>query len=405
MEAQFHLGRQPIVDRKGELIAYELLFRHSHKVNSAEVSDDFLATAHVIQNTFSQFGLEQVLGKQLGFINVSADLLLSDVLELLPHQQMVLEILETVEITTEIIDRCIALREIGFQLALDDITELTPAHLALLPHIQFVKLDLLAATRDEITQAVKILKHYPVKLLAEKIDTHEQHEHCQKLGFDLFQGYFFAKPTILSGKKPNASQAALIRLLGLVHGDDDNSEIESAFKQSPELTVNLLKIVNSVGAGTHQKIDSVARALVVLGRRQLCRWVQLLAFTQHGSKQAGSDPLAQTAAIRGKLMELIARHRYPKDKALPDKAFMTGMLSLLEPLFQQAMADIVVQLNLSDEVSTALLHHNGILGEMLKHVEDAERECPESSEQYPECAPLMLEAMAWSNSLEINAKN
>lgn len=399
MEASFHLGRQPILDRKGDLIAYELLFRNSGQTNSAQVTDDFLATAHVIQNTFTQFGLDQVLGDRLGFINLNADLLLSDILELLPHRQMVLEILETVEITPQIIERCIELRKKGFQLALDDVIEITPQYKALLPHIQFVKLDLLAASPEQINVAVHELKRHPVKLLAEKIDSQEQHEHCIKLGFDLFQGYFFAKPTIMSGQKPSPSQAALLRLLGLVHSDADTDEIETAFKLAPELTVNLLKLVNSVAGGMSCKIDSVARAVTVLGRRQLARWVQLLVYTQQSGHRGAADPLAQTAAIRGKMMELVAHHHYPQDRNLPDKAFMVGMFSLLDALFNQPLGELIGPLNLSDDVRDALLERKGLLGQMLIHAEAVEHECPNRQEVYPECDLLMLEAMAWANSL------
>lgn len=405
MEANFHLGRQPIVDRNGDLVAYELLFRSGSKTNSAQVTDDFLATVDVIQNAFTQFGLEKVLGDRLGFINLSADLLLSDVLELLPQHQMVLEILETVEITPQIIERCIELRKKGFQLALDDVVEITPEYKALMPHIQYVKLDLLAATSEQIIKAVHELKQYPVKLLAEKVDSPEQRDHCKKLGFDLFQGYFFAKPTILSGQKPNPSQTALLRLLGLVHSDAETGEIETAFKLAPELTVNLLKIVNSVACGVPSKIDSVSRAITVLGRRQLGRWVQLLAFAQQGAGRGAADPLAQTAAIRGKLMELVAHHRYPLDRNLPDKAFMVGMFSLLDALFQQPLPDLIGQLNLSDDVRDALLERKGLLGQMLGHAEAVECECPKDIEAYPECAILMLEAMAWANSLQVSTKN
>lgn len=154
MKASYHLGRQPIVNRKGELVAYELLFR-SGQQNHAQVTDDFLATAHVIQNAFTQIGLKEVLGSRLGFINVSADLLMSDVLELLPKQQIVLEILETVQITPQIIERCRELRQQGFRLALDDLITLTDEHRALLPYIQYVKLDLLAASTEEIAATVK----------------------------------------------------------------------------------------------------------------------------------------------------------------------------------------------------------------------------------------------------------
>jgi len=398
MEAAFHLGRQPIINRHGELVAYELLFRNRHH-NQANVTDDFLATAHVIQNAFSQIGLDQVLGEHLGFINIDASLMMSDVLELLPKKQTVLEILETVDITPEIIKRCIELRQKGFLLALDDIIEITPQHKEILPHIQYVKLDLLAATPEQINRAVYELKRHQVKLLAEKIDSQEQHEHCKRLGFDLFQGYFFAKPTILTGQKPSPSQAALLRLLGLVHSDAETDQIEAAFKHAPELTVNLLKLVNSVASGVSCKIDSVARAITVLGRRQLGRWIQLLVYTQQSGHLGAADPLSQTAAIRGKLMELAARHRHPQDRSLPDKAFMVGMLSLLDALFHLPLADLITPLNLSDDVREALLERKGLLGQMLTYAEALECECPADQDAYPECELLMLEAMAWANSL------
>lgn len=400
MEASYHLGRQPIVNRKGELVAYELLFRSGGQQNHAHVTDDFLATAHVIQNAFTQIGLSQVLGSRLGFINVNADLLMSDVLELLPKQQIVLEILETVKITPQIIQRCIELHRQGFQIALDDVIEITPEYKPLLPHIQFIKLDLLAATPAQINKAVKELERFKIKLLAEKVDSPEQRDTCMKLGFDLFQGYFFAKPVIISGQKPSPSQAALLKLLHLAHSDAETDAIETAFKLAPELTVNMLKLVNSVACGLNCKIDSVARAVTVLGRKQLERWVQLLMFTQQAGERGPADPLAQTAAIRGKLMELIARRRFPHDHALPDKAFMVGMFSLLEALFHMPLRELITPLNLSDDVNDALLEHKGLLGQMLAHAANMEGTCPLNHGDFPGCAPLLLEAMAWVNNLE-----
>lgn len=397
MDISFHLGRQPILDRNNQLVAYELLFRHADGINQAMVTDDFLATAHVIQNTFTQFGLDKVLGKRLGFINVNADLLLSDVLELLPAQQVVLEILETVEITPRIIDRCIELRGMGFQLALDDIVDIGPQHHAILPHIQYVKLDLLGSTSWQISRAVQALHRYPVKLLAEKIDSVEQRDRCMQLGFDLFQGYFFAKPCIMSGKKPSPSQTALLRLLGLAHSDAENSEIETAFKLSPDLTISLLKLVNAVGNGAVHKIDSVGRAITMLGRRQLARWIQLLVFTQEGGQGGAGSPLAQTAAIRGKLMELLAQKQYPANKTLHEQAFMVGMLSLLDALFNQPLPELIATLNLSDNVRDALLQQQGILGQLLAKAQAMESACPETAD--PQCPLLALEAMAWANTL------
>lgn len=404
MDASFHLGRQPILDRQGNLVAYELLFRSNQQSNHAQVTDDFLATAHVIQNAFTQFGLDKVLGNKLGFINVNADLLLSDVIELLPARQIVLELLETVEITPQVIARCIELRGKGFQIALDDVIEITPQYQAILPHVQYVKLDLMLAGPEQIVRAVHALHAYSVQMLAEKIDSVEQRDHCMQLGFDLFQGYFFARPCIMSGKKPTPSQSALLRLLSLVHGDADTGEIETAFKLAPDLAMNLLKLVNSVAGGARTKIDSVSRAITLLGRRQLERWVQLLVFTQQGGAASAVSPLTQTAAIRGKLMELVACKRYPQERKLHDQAFMVGMFSLLDALFNQPLEELITPLNLSDEVRDALLNHEGVLGQLLAHAEAVESECPGNDQAHPECALLVLDAMAWANGLEQSAE-
>lgn len=399
MENNFHLGRQPILNRKGELVAYELLFRSSTH-NAARVDDDFHASAHVIQTAFSQFGLEQVLGTRLGFINVSADLLMSDVLELLPCQQIVLEILETVTITPEIVSRCKELAAKGFKLAVDDIVSPDQEQLALLPYVQYVKIDVLAVSETQLAELARSFIRHPVKLLAEKVDSQAQRDYCLKLGFDLFQGYYFAKPTILSGQKPKPSQMALLKLLGLVNQDAETTELETAFKQSPDLTVNLLKLVNSVAFGATSKVGSVGRALALLGRQQLKRWIHLLAFTHNSNSLSGMDPLAQMAAVRGKLMELSAQAHYPTDRDLPEKAFMVGMLSLLDALFHQPLPELIESLNLTDDVRAALLEGSGTLGRLLAMAQALEFNRAPDEAEYADTNQLLLAAMHWANELE-----
>ncbi|MFC7421068.1 EAL and HDOD domain-containing protein [Iodobacter arcticus] len=399
MQNAYHLGRQPILNRQQELVAYELLFRSSSQRNEAIVPNDFLATLDVIQHAFSTLGASSVLGDKLGFINVSADLLMSDVLELLPPQQVVLEILETVDITPAIIERCLALKKKGFKLALDDIIHLGDAQRAILPHLCFAKLEVMGMSSAQMRRLISELRAYPLQILAEKVDSPEQHQLCMKLGFDLFQGYYFAKPTILSGSKPQPSQMALLRLLGLINSNADNSDIETAFKHSPDLTINLLKLVNSVGASSPKKIDSLSAAITVLGRRQLGRWIHLLVYVQQSGKAINNNPLVQTAAIRGKLMELLALKQKPNNQNFADQAFMVGMFSLIDVFFNAPLQDLLEPLNLSDDVKDALMGKSNLLGNLLTQALLTEDNTPDTNTNPPCDFEALLNAMSWANEL------
>lgn len=401
---EIFLGRQPILDRDQQIVAYELLFRTGDTAG-ATVTDDMQATASVIQHAFTEMGVQTVLGTHLGFINVSADLLLSDMVELLPRSQVVLELLETIHVTDAVIERCRTLKQQGFTLALDDFVY-DDSFRPLLDLVDIVKVDLLLHNQDELRAAVDRLKQWPVKLLAEKVDSAAQADYCQSLGFDLFQGYYFARPLVLSAKRADPSQLALIQLLGLVLKDADTQQIEQIFKQHPNLTYNMMRLVNSVANGASRKITSVSQAIVVLGRSQLQRWLQLLLFTLQ-SGAAYPSPLLMLAATRGKMMEVLAAKQLRSADDC-DEAFMAGILSLIESLIDKPLADIVIELNLGDRLAAALLHRDGELGRLLQLVECVEAaDLSRTLQLLAQCDALSLsdltqaeiESMAWANQV------
>ena len=252
------LGRQPILDRDQHIVAYELLFRSSSQGNSANVTNDLLATAHVITHAFSELGIASVLGDKKAFINISADLLLSDMIELLPQDKVVIELLETIQVDNQIISRCQELKAMGFSLALDDFSgdsQFKP----LFDIVEVVKFDLPQMGQEALEVNVKYLKRWPVKLLAEKVEDIDQAIQCKGLGFDLFQGYYYARPVVLSGKRADSSKLMLLKLLELILGDAETHEIEQAFKHDPSLSYNLLRLVNSVAVGLALQ-DQLAQA-------------------------------------------------------------------------------------------------------------------------------------------------
>ncbi len=325
---------------------------------------------------------------------------------MLPPDRTVVELLETIDVNAEIIERCRDLRRRGFQLALDDVVHMDKGRETVLPLVDVVKVDIPATPPEEVSRLVARLRRPGLKLLAEKVDSQEQADWCRELGFDLFQGYFFARPVVLEGRRADPSKRILIHLLQQTLTDAENPEIELSFKQSPELTYKLMRLVNSVGMGLRSPIQSLSHALVVLGRRQLQRWVQVLLFAHHSTGDFPS-PLLTLAATRGKLMELLGE-RESFDQGFRDRAFMTGILSLLDTLLGAPMPEVVEPLALPDDIRAALLDRTGRLGDLLGIVEALEngdearvaallagdRPCPMA--QLPS---LQVAAMAWANDI------
>jgi EAL and modified HD-GYP domain-containing signal transduction protein len=405
---ELFLGRQPILDRNQNLTAFELLFRAGH-FNGAQIEDDVFASATVINHAFSELGVEAVLGKHTGFINLSAPLIMSDVIELLPRNKVVLEILEHVEVTHALVQRCKALKECGFTLALDDFTGREADFKPLLDVVDIVKVDVKDMDQATLWKITAALKRLGVRLLAEKVDTRAQVDRCLELGYELFQGYYFAKPSIITGKRLSHAESALMRLLGLVLTDGETSQIEGVFKQNPDLSLNLLKLVNSAATGAKARVHSLSHAITVLGRKQLRRWLQLLLFTLSSAPAAEfPSPLLVLAATRGKLMELVATALKPGDRDFQDRAFMTGILSLVNALLGMPMQEIIGGVPLDQDAKQALLERTGLLGKMLALVEALEESgllgIEKALEEVPGLAHsqvigMQVEAMRWANSI------
>ena len=408
------LGRQPILDRHQQLFAYELLFRSSsaEKGNFASFIDGNQATATVIINAFTEFSLADALGPYQGFIKVDEGLLFSDLINALPPHTVVLEILDTVAQTQDMIVRCEQLRQAGYILA----THVRPESLdldnkPLLRIAEVIKVDVSRVEPERLKQLTPSLKHLRKTLLAEKVESNDQMKLCHDLGFDLFQGYYFARPTVIQGKRLQSSEMALLRLLGLISQDADTAEIEKVFKQEPVLTLNLLRLTNSAGSGLPTKITSLRHAITILGRRQLLRWLQLLLYSGASSSAPVVNPLLQLAATRGRLMELLV-DKTPAGKQggrdLIDQSFMVGILSLMPTLTGTSMRDILSQLSLAKPVNDALGERQGVLGDLLNLVESLENEDRAKAGEVLQRLPdidanyansCLTRALAWANSL------
>lgn len=359
------IGRQPILDRQQAISGYELLFR-SGQTPDTDVVDNVRATASVMVNALSNMGIKWLIGEKKGFINVDEGILRSGVIELLPKENSVLEILETVELTDEVVSQCKSLKKAGYHFALDDFVYRESAE-PMFKIVDYVKVDVILNSRSDIKAMVHALKKYPLKLLAEKVETREEFDFLKDLGFSLFQGYFFARPSIITAKSVSPLLTVLIELLRLVSQEADLHMIEGLFRKNPELNIKLLKFMNSASFYTTQKITSIGQAIALLGYRTLQKWVTLLLFAgSNGEKD--SNPLVERAAIRGRVAELLAR-RLNSDVATSDSAFIAGALSLADVLFQMPMDRTCRELNLSGHIEDALVQRKGFLGALISLTE------------------------------------
>jgi c-di-GMP-related signal transduction protein len=366
------IGRQPILTNNEQIVAYELLFRSIGSANKADVRDATFSSANVINNTLTNFGIQNLLGEHRGFINLDHELLMSDVLEILPKDQIVLELLESLEVTDELIERCRNLKHMGFTLALDD-HEYSPVYHDLYSIADIVKVDLIQTPLERVPEMVELLRPYPIKLLAEKVESRTEFLACRDMKFDYFQGYYFAKPSVLEKKRFTESGVTLLKLMRLLSEDADTAAIEESIKSDSSLTFKLLVMANSAAVGVRERVDSVHKAVSIVGRGQIKRWVQLALFASDDTRTA-ANPLIDMAAVRAGLMEQLAsRHpRLSQDPDASEKAFLIGILSLLERVYNISLDELTKKLNLSDEIRSALFAREGCYGKLLALAEKSE---------------------------------
>lgn len=403
---EFYLGRQPILDRNQALFGYELLFRNA-PVGPANITSELTATAAVIAHA-SQLGMDKVTGDTLGFVNVDADVIMSDISVFLPRDKVVLEIVGSMKLTEDVHARIAELVGQGFSFALENVAADSSHIQQLLPLVHYVKMDMRAIDLPTLKALAPRFKKEKKKLVAEKVETREEFETSLKLGFDYFQGYYFAKPLIMTGKKLSPSQISVIELMTLVTSEASNDEIELAIKCDISLAINLLRLVNTPAVGARQRIDSLSQAVAVLGRRQLQRWLQIMLYAEPGQRGHTMTPLLALATTRGRLLELLAKKLNPTQRSA-DVAFTVGIMSLMDTLFDVPMTEILLQIGVSAEVADALLNRNGFFGDLLRLAECIERVDDMSDKIMPvlhklavsveELVELEMAAFQWSDNL------
>lgn len=405
MSSNAYIARQPIVDAGHRLVAYELLFRHSAFAQKAHITSDVDAGITVISNALFNMGTEWLLKGKLAFVNMETSMLMSSFSTLLPPENVVIEVLETVQITPQVLERLSELQEAGYRFALDDFHYL-PETEPLLPLAHYVKLDVLAHTPAELAELVHAVRRYPVTLVAEKVETHEQFRHCHALGFDLFQGYYFARPENIVTKIINPTHTTVLQLMEKVRQDAEIRDLETLFKKDVALTFKLLRYINSAGFGLSCEVQSIRHAVSILGMQPLYRWLSLLLVT------AGTGPaaptLARTAITRGRVCELLGKSTLGRNEQ--DNLFIVGVFSLIPALLEITMEQLLDRVVIPESFSDALLNRSGLYGPFLALAEAMESGDVQSLEAFSsalmltpgEVSEAHMQALAWVEQLGID---
>ena len=351
------LARQPIYDTKKEIIAYELLFREENAVPMTDF-DGNRATSRVLLSLFTETDLTSVTGGLPAFVNFTAELIKSP--PLFNPQTIVIEILEDIEITDQIIESLKSLKKKGYTLALDDFI-MDERYRPVLELVDIIKLELPEMTDEELSSTIATLKQYNVKLLAEKIETQAEFKRCLELGCDMFQGYFLSKPEIIKGKKIAAGKLSVLALISEIQAPEiDMDGLTKIITKDPALSFKLLKLINSAAFKRTNTIESIHKAVTLLGIDKIKTWTSLLALSKLNDKP---QALHLLALVRALMCEKLAEFISPYEK---EQFYTVGLLSCLDAFFDQNIKDVVSHILLDQNINNALLSYNGDAGLALQ---------------------------------------
>lgn len=368
-----YLARQPILDGDQKLAAYELLYRSS-EANLFPEGTEEVATCRVLQSALIQFGLDELSAEHRVYINLGERALLQGSYRMLPQDRVMVELLEDVPPSPEVVRAVTGLKREGYSLALDDFT-FREDYQALIRLADVIKVDLRETDRWNQARAVQALLDQGKQLLAEKVESHEEFRQARDLGYTRFQGYFFSRPQLLKARDITGNILYYTRLLEQVSRLDlDLDTLENTISSDLSLSWKLLRYINSAAMARRQQISSIRQAMLLLGEAQLRRWASVVAVSE--LNKGHSQELLKLCLVRARFCETL----YPLLKtgaAMESEAFLVGLLSGLDAMLDMEMGQALPVLNLGSHLNRALLEHEGPLSPVLELVLAWEQDDPE----------------------------
>lgn len=389
------VARQQIYDRDLNVAAYKLLFRSSVE-NRATVSDGDVATSQLMINSVIELGLENLVFGRPAFVNFTKNFLLGKYEIPFEKEQLVIDVLESVEPDLDVVEALTNLRDQDFPIALDDHLK-SQYRMQLLGLADIVKIDVKLFSKEALAAEVKELKRLPLKILAMKVETIEEYNRCRDLGFDFFQGFFLSRPQIVKGSTIGNNQLAILNLLVKLRDPDVTfKEVVNLVKQDVALSVKLLKYVNSAAFGVRREIESIHQAAVRLGLQKICEIATLISI---GGLSGAAIPLIETTLIRARMCEILGTSNRRYDT---EGCFTVGLFSCLDAFLAKPLNVILKELPLTMEIKEALLSHAGPMGRLLSSViafESGNWDAIKNSDSSEKAIQnAYLEAVSWANS-------
>lgn len=391
------IARQPVFNKSMKIYGYELLYRQSGDNFFTGIDDD-QATTELIYNAFLVMGLQDLTDGASAFINFSKELIDSDVPFLLPKQDIVVEVLEREKVTPATVNACRRIKAMGYRLALDDFV-FDQNNLPLIEMADIIKIEFPAVSKYE---QYRLMQRYgtKVKFLAEKIETREEYQQAAGMGYDLFQGYFFSKPSIIRSREVVTLNASLFSILKeLASPQPSYPVIANIFERDLGLSYKLLKLANSVYIGAGNKIRSIPHALSYIGIHEMHQWISLMLLKD--VQNVENAELVKQSLIRGKFMELLASELYPEVEN--SEFYFTGIFSSIDILLNSQMERVLKGLPISVNVKNALLGFDNAQRRLLNFVMNWEKAHWEKAEdQFPmpnRFMNLYIEALKWAKKL------
>jgi len=369
MELSVYIARQPIYDRDGNVYAYELLYRDTQE-NYVKVNDNMHATARVLVNALNYIGLQTLTEGKPAFIKVDDKAILDDIIFSISPNHFVIEILEDTLISAILVKRIEFLITRGYRFALNHYASknnfLLTYHL-LLGVIEFVKVDIVNS--DDYEKVITKLRAHDIKIITEKLESREDYNKAISLGFEYFQGYYFSQPDIFSKERIDPLTSQLLEIIYLLKTDASFEKLLDVFNASPYLTLNLLKFIHLHEHIETNKVSSIEQALVLIGRERLLHWLELMVYANNENEEEEDDnfskQLTSQAKHRAILMEGLAK-RIALSVTLQHSAYMTGLLSMSEVIFQSGFNELLQEIQVDKNVDEALHTKTGKLGELLQ---------------------------------------
>ena len=362
------IARQPIFDLHQKIYGYELLFRSSFD-NFFRHPDPNQASSKVLADSFFLMGIQLLTGGKRAFINITREMLVQDYLFLIPKDRVVVEVLETVTPDAEVVAACRKLKRAGYLLALDDFTW-GESWEPLVQLADFMKIDFLSAGKEERESLIRRFSSSGIHFLAEKVETQEAFREASQAGYRYFQGYFFSKPRIISGKDISGFKAHYLRILQEIHHPElDFHQMEELIKREISISYRLLRYINSAFFGLRSEISSILQAMVLLGEKEIRKWISLILLAAMGEDKP--EELVVQAVIRAKFCELMA-HRVGLDHRGED-LFLMGMFSLLDAILDRPLPELLLEIPIAKDVKEALLGNDGPLGDIYQSILNHER--------------------------------